>query len=321
MRKLKTKHLLSLIPMLAIMAISYFGCGISAPIIVSITVTPTTVVVGNSATLTCTASSESGRPLSFTWSKSGGALSSTAGSSVVWTAPYTTGDFVISVDVNDGANSVNANITIPVTTDSTSTLAPVINSVTPTPTTAYVGQTVSIDCNATIKTAGTLKYQWTATGGTLIQSAGNPISWRAPATTSEALTLTVRVTDSLNSLYDEQTISMVVDDYQPPNITAALTATPASISTSESTNVSVSVKGSDPQGLPLTYTFTSFKKIGGDPGGTFSNSSITEASGTAVSTTWYKPTTVGSSTDYTIQVVLTNNHKSTTALYNVTVNP
>ncbi len=74
-----------------------------APVVSGMSATPMTVLVGGNALVSVAASDPEGDPLSYTWSASGGALSSASGPGpVTWTAPGIPGTYTVTVRVTDG---------------------------------------------------------------------------------------------------------------------------------------------------------------------------------------------------------------------------
>jgi uncharacterized delta-60 repeat protein len=164
------------------------------PVISSIDVSPgTNVNTGASINLTCNASDSDGDTLTYTWTKTGGTLSTTTGQTVNWTAPSTEGTYRITVTVSDGKGgevSASKDITVTATTNQN----PVISSLTANPTSINTGQTSTITCTATDPDGDTpLTYTWTKTGGT-ITGSGSSVTYTAP-NTAGTYTITVTVSD------------------------------------------------------------------------------------------------------------------------------
>jgi hypothetical protein len=72
-----------------------------APVVESVIAEPAELQPDETATITCTASDPEGDPLNYNWSASGGTLTG-SGKTVTWHAPTVTGEFVITVNVDDG---------------------------------------------------------------------------------------------------------------------------------------------------------------------------------------------------------------------------
>lgn len=71
------------------------------PVILSLTAVPDSVKPGQATTLTIDAEDPDGDEISYTWSATAGTLSSTSGSSVIWTAPSTISNYTVSVRAID----------------------------------------------------------------------------------------------------------------------------------------------------------------------------------------------------------------------------
>jgi len=144
--------LLLLAPLLIILFFHVIGCGNTAnvnintnhaPVIRSLTASPASVVIGNSATILCNAFDEDGNSISYTWSAVSGLLSSTTGSTVLWTAPSAAGTYTINVQVSDGKSSNAGSISILVT----STAHPTPTGSPDAPTTLTVSNITDITAN------------------------------------------------------------------------------------------------------------------------------------------------------------------------------
>jgi subtilisin-like proprotein convertase family protein len=85
------------------------------PVIFTITAQPDSVTPGQGTTLTVEAEDPDNDELTYTWSAASGTLSSATGSSVIWTAPTSTGSYSITVKAEDpGELSDEASKTIKV---------------------------------------------------------------------------------------------------------------------------------------------------------------------------------------------------------------
>ncbi len=90
------------------------------PVVEGVTADPATLQPEEVSTVTCEASDPDGDELTYTWTAGGGTLSG-AGKIITWQAPAVTGDFLISVSVDDGKGgivegSVRILVEIPTTT-------------------------------------------------------------------------------------------------------------------------------------------------------------------------------------------------------------
>lgn len=70
--------------------------------VVSITASPNFIGINKTSTISCLATDKDNDTLSYSWSKTGGTLSSTTSQSVVWSAPSTPGTYTLGCYVADG---------------------------------------------------------------------------------------------------------------------------------------------------------------------------------------------------------------------------
>lgn len=163
--------------------------GNQPPVITSLTAEATKLIPGATSKITCLADDADGDTLSYTWSATGGTMS-TIKQTCTWTAPNFDGEFEISVTVNDGKGGTAArDCTITVT----ATQRPVISSLTAEPAKVTPGETTTITCMATDPDGDTLSYAWSATGGT-VSGTGNIITWKSPEVDGEFI-ISVTVDD------------------------------------------------------------------------------------------------------------------------------
>jgi uncharacterized protein (DUF2141 family) len=73
-----------------------------APVVNSVTVSPTSVAAGGMATVTVSASDPDGDALTYSYSVTGGGISGN-GATATWTAPSASGAHTVTVTVSDGA--------------------------------------------------------------------------------------------------------------------------------------------------------------------------------------------------------------------------
>lgn len=78
--------------------------------------------------------------------------------------------------------------TAPITVNNGSTqkktYAPIINSLSASPTNTTAGQPLTFDCQATDPNGQALSFTWSSTGGVISANAGKSISWTPPASAS-----------------------------------------------------------------------------------------------------------------------------------------
>ena len=245
-----------------------------------------TVSTGSSVQLDGSGSSDpDGDPLTYTWTQTGGTpvtLSSSTAQKPTFTAPSNAGTLTFRLVVRDGqVNSSPSNVTITVT--GSSNQAPVANA--GAAQTVSTGSSVQLDGSGSSDPNGDpLTYTWTQTGGTpvtLSSSTAQKPTFTAP---SNAGTLTFRLVvrdGQVNSSPSNVTITVTGSSNQPPVANAGAAQT-------VSTGSSVQLDGSgssDPNGDPLTYTWT---QTGGTP--------VTLSSSTAQKPTFTAPSNAGTLT-------------------------
>ena len=107
---------------LSMMIFVFSGCGgintllsiNQSPIISDFSTNPQSPIeINQSMTITCSASDPDGDSLTYTWTKTGGAITGT-GSTLTWVAPFTRGNYTISCIVSDGALNDTQSFTIAV---------------------------------------------------------------------------------------------------------------------------------------------------------------------------------------------------------------
>ncbi|MDD5492009.1 MAG: SBBP repeat-containing protein [bacterium] len=85
-----------------------------APVILSLTANSVSISTGSTTTITCSASDPDNDSLTYTWNTASGIISG-IGSQITWTAPGTSGSYLINCTVEDGRNGTalqSVNITV-----------------------------------------------------------------------------------------------------------------------------------------------------------------------------------------------------------------
>jgi hypothetical protein len=163
--------------------------GNQSPVINSLTAEEATITPNAETRVTCDATDPDNDKLTYTWKATGGDFTA-YGRFIDWKAPDFTGEFTVSVTVDDGQNDpVASSCTITVVTNQ----LPVINSLTAEPATLQPGETSTVTCSATDPDGDTLAYTWSASGGT-ISGTEDIVTWQAPSVTGEFL-ISVEVDD------------------------------------------------------------------------------------------------------------------------------
>ncbi len=296
----KSARFIGLVMPLLMLGVLFFGCGVLPPVISSITVSPSNrVIAENAVSISAEATSGSGLALSYTWSATGGSLSSNTGKSVIWTAPSSPGVYSITLVVSDGTNSVSDTINIVVVDPD----APIINSLVASPNPVAVGKTSTVTCTATDPNDLSMSYAWEATSGSIL-SGGSAMTWKAP-TSPGVYTITAIVTNTKKTSVSES-INIEVVNPLPPVI-SNLAASGSSVD-SDGT-ITLTCYATDPYGLELTYTWSA-SSSGGGASGTFT--------GDGNSVTWNAPT-VTSTKDVNLTVTVSNGSVTSTKSVTVTV--
>ena len=158
------------------------------PVISSLTADTRWVSTSGSCQVKCVASDPDGDELGYTWSAYGDI--SGEGSTVTWTAPAASGDYIIAVKVTDGrGGEATAQLTIGVVVNH----PPVIDSLTADKQEVLKAKTSAIECIASDPDGDELSYNWSASGGN-ITGEGAAVTWVAP-NAYDTYTITVIVTD------------------------------------------------------------------------------------------------------------------------------
>ena len=144
-------------------------------------------VIGQAVALSATATDADGDPMTYSWSKNGGALSA-SGLSGKWHSPVS-GSYKVTFTASDGRGGVGtASVTLSI---SGVNGAPVVNSVTVSNPNPVVGEAITLTCNATDPDGDPLTYWFS--DGIAWGSAANPATWTLTA--SGAKTITCTATD------------------------------------------------------------------------------------------------------------------------------
>ena len=227
-----------------------FGGTNHAPVISSLTANPSSININEATAITCTASDEDvGDILNYTWNKNGGTFEgSTSGSTIIWKAPPTKGNYTVTCEVSDGKGSDSETVNISV---GDVNHPPAITS-TPV-TSATKDEPYSYDVNATDSDGDTLTYSLTTKPtGMTINSTTGLISWTP--TISGNYNVTVKVFDG--ELFDTQSFTVKVEENgttnQPPTLTLVGSGGVSPGSGTPSTTFTYSVYYSDPEGASPT---------------------------------------------------------------------
>ena len=269
----------------------------TSPIVTTLTASPTTVLTEGASTISCEATSPYSSSLSFTWTASGGTLSSSSGKFVTWTAPLTAGTYTITVIVGDTHTTTSNTVKIVANTPD----APTIVNLKATPVKVAINKTSVLTCEASDPNGFSMGYSWSADYGTLSSTGGPTVSWTAPNTAMTSV-VTVTVTNTKKESVKGVLNMLSINPGNPTIESVTYSNTTVSVGGS----ISIIVTASDPDGLDLTYYWTC-------SGGSY----ITTSGNTA---TWQAPATAPGSGKCTLTVTVSNGTHTAAASQDITVN-
>ena len=219
-----------------------------APVIDSIRCSPSSPSVGED--VTCRASLSGGAPASYAWS--GGA---SGGSSASYSTSFdTSGSKTVSLTVTNATGSDSGSTSVTVS-ESESVEAPVIDSISCSPSSPNVGD--SVTCTASLSGGAPDSYAWSApvglSGGTSVDvSDGSSASYSPSFSTPGSKTISLTVTNDGGSASDSVAVTVV---NRPPEAVGSISD--VAVDVDGSLTLDVSGGFSDPDGDDLTYTAVS----------------------------------------------------------------
>jgi hypothetical protein len=299
-----------LLALLLIATYLFGGCGSTTQVITSLSASPSTVVIGKTASINCQISAASGVTYTYSWNATGGSFSTNFGNPVTWTAPSTAGNYTISVTVsgNDGTtNSASINITVLTGSEESSGQCPIIDKIYAS---VYKnispGNTVDLSCEAhratssgSTETSSSLQYIWSADEGS-ITGSGKTTTWIAPESNG-TYHITVKVLDNTTGYYSLGYLSLIVSgeggDSNIINITE-VGYTPSTLYPGDTATLSCKAEIISGTTTIRSYTWT---VDGGNLTG----------GGVGASTAWKAPSGLVSETTYhaTVEVKDSDNNK------------
>jgi len=206
---------------------------------------------GDSFQIECIASDPDGDELSYTWTASGGTISSES-PVATWVAPNIIGTYTIMVEVNDSRDGIATDqLTIEVLAPNN---PPVIESLTAEWERVEKASNTPITCIALDPDGDELSYTWAAFGGT-ISGEGSTAIWTAPNVPG-TYTIRIEVNDGRDSIVTEQLTIEVLAPNHPPIISSLIANNESEINLGDS--FQIECIASDPDGDELSYTWAAF---------------------------------------------------------------
>jgi hypothetical protein len=276
----------------------------AAPVIDSVILSSTTVAPGDVVSLAATAHDpNAGDTLTYSWTATSGTFSAPSAASSTWTAPATAGTYPITLSVKDqtGATvTLQANVVVNASNatgkahvTATMNTWPVVSKVTGTPNYLVKGSQTLLTAVASDPDRDPITYAWTSTcAGTFTNTqVPTPGFTLASTETNTSCTLSVAVADNRGG---STSGSLTLPVGQP---TAALA--PAIGKTVQSTQsvgatdtVSMTVNATDPQGLPMTFSWTASDGTLGTPVNVAGSSQVVWTPPAAAASSWLVTATV-----------------------------
>jgi hypothetical protein len=195
------------------------------PIVADVVPSPTRVNVGDSSTITLTASDPDGDPLAYAWTSAcTGSFNNAAAQNPVFTiaGPIGSPSCALTVTVTDGRGGTNTGtVTLQTGPGAPIQIAPQVDNTFQSSPVARPGDVLTFKVKAHDPQNGSLTYAWAASGGTLgtvTNTAGqSQVTWTAPAACQATpFTLTVTITDTVG-LSTQQKFTVTPDLATDPN--------------------------------------------------------------------------------------------------------
>ena len=183
----------------------------------------------NSTTLNGSGSDPDGDPLTYSWSCTGGSLSSYSIAQPTYTAPQVSNDtnYTCTLTVNDGRGGSNSDsMTVMVRNNTPSNHAPTANAGSDKDN--EEGETTTLNGSGSDPDGDPLTYSWSCTGGSLSSYSIAQPTYNAPTVSYNnyyTCVLTVRDDEGLT---DSDSMVVYVRDQADRNLYVSLTANPSS---------------------------------------------------------------------------------------------
>lgn len=310
----------------AVLLLSLVGLGCPGPEADTTPPTDVQVTGGVSAgesvtgqrTLTATAKDDSGKVSKVEFYVSGAlacadvtARSSGATFSCTWDSSTTAqGTYQLTAKAYDAAGNATASAPLSFTIPAPNH-APTISQVTATPDSVDEDSSTTLSVTASDPDNDALTYSWTqspaAPAGTFT-GTGATRTWKAPiVSTNTTFTLQVTVSDGKGGSTEGTTqvaVANVPALNRAPSVDAAIAVSSASVIAGDTVNLSIGA--TDPDGDPLTYTWTTNPAAQGT------------LTATGSSAQW-RSSDVGTATSFTLQVTVSDGTDSVTRSVDVQV--
>jgi hypothetical protein len=247
--------------------------------------------------------------LTYAWTSTGGSFSDPAALITAWTAPAAVGPYTLTLTVTDplgAAASISFTVTVQVVGRGNANIRVIINTwpqvtrVTAAPARVNVGESMTAEVLAADEDGNTLSYNWAATCS---GSFADPTSRVAiftpsalPAGACNNCQLRVTVSDSQGGSTTGQIDVCVSRPLQPTYAPTVETAYQAAQTVSQGEAVRLFVQAQDPQGRPLSFSWSTNVGILGTPVNSNNTSELR----------WTAPVCVSEGVTPTITVTATN---------------
>ncbi|MBN8468216.1 PKD domain-containing protein [Corallococcus exiguus] len=281
----------------------------SAPRILSLVASPSTVAPGGQVTLQATADDpNAGDTLTYAWTAPSGSFGAASSLSTSWTAPSTPGQVTLTLTVTDSKGaSASLSVIITVSTGNggaavnvTFNTWPQVTRMTALPSSVAVGQSTQLTVTATDSDNDNLSYEWVAscTGTWTNATSASPTFTPTAVPPGGTCTLSVAARDGrggmgIGSLTLYVSATPTTGQF-PPEIVETFQSV-ASIPAQGNTVV-FRAKARDPQGSALTFSWTTST-------GTLGTATDTATTSEVI---WTGPTCVPAGNPRTVTVTVTN---------------